>query len=184
MTSANGSLDQVTIIAQMKRNLLLATVLGFCCVLPGLYAQQPNSPVASPGTGANPPQSTQSESASAQAVIYVYRVGSMVGAAGYDRIYINDDYGGALHNSNYIKREVPAGTVVFTCLPRANVVVEAPLAAITNAQKKKYEKLRIEVEAGKTYYVKWHVSGSGGKMNLVDDKTGEKEVHKLHPAKD
>ena len=73
----------------------------------------------------------------------------MVGAAGYDRIYINDDYAGALYNSNYIKQEVPAGTVVFTCLPRADWVPGTALAALTNSQKKKYEKLRIEVEAAK-----------------------------------
>jgi hypothetical protein len=43
--------------------------------------------------------------------------------------------------------------------------------------------LRIEAEAGNTYYVKWSVSTSGGKMNLVDAAIGEKEIRGLHLAK-
>jgi hypothetical protein len=44
--------------------------------------------------------------------------------------------------------------------------------------------LRIEAEAGKTYYVKWSVSSSGGKLTLENEATGEKEARKLHVAKD
>lgn len=41
--------------------------------------------------------------------------------------------------------------------------------------------LRIEVEAGKTYYIEWSVGGikaseAGGKMKLVDEATGAKKV--------
>jgi hypothetical protein len=43
--------------------------------------------------------------------------------------------------------------------------------------------LRIEAEAGKTYYVKWSVSTSGGKMELVDTANGEKEIRGLKLAK-
>lgn len=50
------------------------------------------------------------------------------------------------------------------------------------------ELLRIEVEAGKTYYVKWHVPYKPGtpapKMELVDEATGASEIRGLHPAKD
>ena|SRR5208283_5720476 len=44
--------------------------------------------------------------------------------------------------------------------------------------------LQIETEAGKSYYVKWSVTGGGGKMELVDEAKGAKEIHKLHPVKD
>lgn len=46
------------------------------------------------------------------------------------------------------------------------------------------ERLRIEAEAGKTYYVEWSVSGSGGKMKFVDAATGAKKISNLHLAKD
>ncbi len=55
---------------------------------------------------------------------------------------------------------------------------------ITNTQKKKYEKLRFDAEAGKIYYVKWYVTGSGGKMKIVDEETGTKEIKGLNLAKE
>ena len=44
--------------------------------------------------------------------------------------------------------------------------------------------LRIEAEAGKTYYVKWSVSSSGGKLVLENEAIGEKDIRGLHIAKD
>lgn len=41
-----------------------------------------------------------------------------------------------------------------------------------------HEALRIEVEAGKTYYVEW----SAGKMKMIDPAKGAKEIRGLHPA--
>lgn len=43
--------------------------------------------------------------------------------------------------------------------------------------------IKIEAESGKTYYVKSSVSGSGGKMELVDAATGEKQIRGLKLAK-
>ena len=125
-----------------------------------------------------PQFTTSTPPPSGKALVYVYRKGSMVGAAGYSRIYVNDDFLAALHNAGYAPREVPQGTVVFTTLPR----VAWPfltLAAMTNFQKKQHERLRIEVEAGKTYYIKWSI---GDKMKLVDPTTGAKEMNGLHLA--
>jgi hypothetical protein len=43
----------------------------------------------------------------------------------------------------------------------------------------------MEVEAGKTYYVKWFMTKAhAGKMEIVDEATGAKEMRGLHPAKD
>jgi len=69
---------------------------------------------------------------------------------------------------------------VFTTLSRLNKVFIAE-AELLELQKKAKKKLRIDVDAGKTYYVKWSV---GGKMKLVDSATGAKEMAGLHPAKD
>jgi len=47
-----------------------------------------------------------------------------------------------------------------------------------------HESVKIEAEPGMTYYVKWAGTGSGGKMSLVDDPTGAKNVRGLHPVKE
>lgn len=45
-------------------------------------------------------------------------------------------------------------------------------------------RVRIDAQPGKTYYVKWSWAVSGGKMEVVDEATGAKDVRKLHPTKD
>ena len=47
-----------------------------------------------------------------------------------------------------------------------------------------HESVRIEAEAGKTYYVRWSVSSSGGNLKLEDEATGAKQLKGLHLAKD
>jgi hypothetical protein len=140
-------------------------------------AQQP--PVSQGAGGAS--SGPEAPPVAGKALVYVYRQGSMLGAANYDRIYVNSDYFAALHNSNYAMAEVQPGTVVFAAVPR-QILIPGALAtgALINSLKKKYEKLRIEVEGGKTYYVKWHL----GNMKLVDATTGIKEMTGLHLAKD
>lgn len=117
-----------------------------------------------------------------KALVYVYRQGRVLGAAGYDRIFVNNEYLAALHNSNYAQREVQPGTIVFATLPRMKHVPGAILEAeLMKLRKKAKERFRMEVEAGKTYYVKWSI---GGKMKLMDAATGAKEMSACHPAKD
>jgi uncharacterized SAM-binding protein YcdF (DUF218 family) len=117
-----------------------------------------------------------------KALVYVYRQGSMVGAGGYDRIFVNGEFLAALQNSKYAAREVPEGTVVFAGEPRLNQMTPFGVTMHADSHKEttKYEKLRIEVEAGKTYYIKWHL----GKMKLVDAATGSKEIRGLKLARD
>ena len=58
-------------------------------------------------------------------------------------------------------------------------------AAAANQTRKESERIRFDVEAGKTYYFKW-TSGmfaSGIKVTPVDVNTGAKELGKLHPSK-
>ncbi len=162
----------------MKATVTLSALLiGIFSAVSVANAQQP---AVSQQASSAERQPTPSSPSAGKALIYVYRVGSIVGAAGYDRIFVNTDYLGALHNSDYAQHEVPPGTVIFSTLSRLNSTFIGQ-AELMKLQKQAKEKLRIEVEAGKTYYIKWSV---GGKMKLVDATIGAKEMKGLHIAKD
>lgn len=118
-----------------------------------------------------------------KALIYVYRAASFVGAAGYDLVYVNTDYVATIRSGGYAHYEAPQGTAIFYLTPRAVLYVNTVFAALTNAQKKQYEKLRMEVEPGKTYYVKIGVAFSGHDMEAVDEATAVSEISGLHLAK-
>jgi hypothetical protein len=120
---------------------------------------------------------------SGKALIYVYRKGSIVGAAGYSRIYVNGELQGSLSNGGYETCNVPEGTVSFSTLCRAIWALPG-IAALTRLQQEQNERLRFQAEAGKTYYIKWSI---GDKMKLVDTETGSKDIEGLHlvtPEKD
>jgi hypothetical protein len=120
-----------------------------------------------------------------KALVYVYRQGKMVGAAGYDLIFVNNEYMAGVHNGNYAYREVPPGTLVFSSLSRLKVIPGAILEAeLMKLQKEAKELFRMDVEAGKTYYIRIYVTGKGHKMELVDEERGTKEISKLNLAKD
>ena len=109
----------------------------------------------------------------------------MVGAANHPRLFVNDVFVGDLHVSNYISREVPSGTVVFSFLPKSTVDLTLYQTLANNLAKKKKDVLQLDVEAGKTYYFKWSYGGFGGfhPLKPVDATTGAREMTKLHPAK-
>jgi hypothetical protein len=156
---------------------VIVLLIGMATVSCTANAQQPVVAQDPNGTSsANAPPAT-----AAKATVFIYRQGSMLGAANYELIYIDDDYFATLRNDNYAQREVPQGPIVFYGIPRQKLLPGALITgALINSQKKKHEKLRMDVEAGKTYYVKWHL----GKMKLVDAATGAKEVSGLNLAKD
>lgn len=47
-----------------------------------------------------------------------------------------------------------------------------------------YAAVAIRAEAGKTYYIRYSLSLSAVKLELVDAATGAREIKGLHPAKD
>jgi hypothetical protein len=157
-----------------------ALIMALAGVLAAASVASAQQTEAAQDTNGAKGQSTASPAPAGKALIYVYRQGRVVGAAGYDHIFVNNEYLAALHNSNYAQREVPPGTVVFTTLSRLNKVFIAQ-AELMELQKKAEERFRMEVEAGRTYYVKWSI---GGKMKLVDAATGAKEIRGLHLAKE
>jgi hypothetical protein len=123
-----------------------------------------------------------------KALIFIYRVGRFVGSAAHDHLYVNGVYLAYLKNGEYAGMEVDPGTVVVTGFPEmyyAGGVVVSSYAGIKNATKKENERIRLDVEAGKTYYLKW-TSGTmatGIKVTPQDPGVGAREMSKLHLAK-
>jgi hypothetical protein len=81
------------------------------------------------------------------ALVYIYRSGSVVGAANHPRLFVNEVFVGDLHVSNYISREVPSGTVLFSFLPKSTVNLTLYQALANNLTKKKKDVLQADVEA-------------------------------------
>jgi hypothetical protein len=122
-----------------------------------------------------------------KALIYIYRVGRFVGSAAHDHLFINGVYVAYLLNGEYAWMEVAPGTAVVTGTPEMYYggIIQSTGAALNDARKKENERIRLDVEAGKTYYLKW-TSGTmatGIKVTLQDPGIGAKEMSKLHPSK-
>lgn len=47
-----------------------------------------------------------------------------------------------------------------------------------------HNSLKLNVEANRSYYIRWSGSSSGGKLEVEDEATGNKAAEKLHPPKD
>jgi hypothetical protein len=180
----------------------LVTLLLACCALllfcgPGFALaqdqQQAGAPAAqatspapalAPGKEMPPLPAAPSEG---KALICIYRPGRAVGSAAHDHLYVNGVYVGTLLNSEYTWAEVAPGTVVISGMAKMyygpSIIMSS--AAAVNQTRKEDERLRIEAEAGKIYYMKW-TSGmfaSGIKVEMMDPGVGAKEMSKLHPTK-
>ena len=114
-----------------------------------------------------------------KALVYVYRKSNFVGCAGYDRVYVNGNFLTELFSGGYAPCEVPPGPVVFSVTPKASLWINTIPAALSNLDTTKYEKLRIEAEAGKTYYINLYIEFIGHQMKLVDEATGAKQIRSL-----
>jgi len=158
----------------MKQNItVLNSCVGFLVVT--LLMQS--------GCASGPRFTAAPQPASGKALVYLYRKSSFVGGAGYDKIYANNDYLGDLYSGGYCTIEVPAGTNAFFIMPRASWIAPLYVSLPTNLQNQKYEKLRFEAEAGKTYYVNVYVAFTGHAMKLVDETLGAKEISKVKLSK-
>jgi hypothetical protein len=122
-----------------------------------------------------------------KAIICIYRQGRALGSAAHDHLYVNGVYLATLLNSEYAWTEVEPGTVVVTGMAKMyygpSVIMSS--AAAVNQTRGQAERIRVEAEAGKIYYMKW-TSGmfaSDIKVKLMDPGDGAKEMHKLHPSK-
>jgi len=158
-----------------------ATILLACLALAfsvnfSVVAAQDAKPAAAP-TAPSP----------GKALICIYRVSRFVGSASHDHLYINGIFLATLLNGDFACMEVAPGTAVVTGLPKMYYggVIQSTGAALNEARKKENERIRLDVEAGKTYYLKWtsEAMATGIKVIQVDEATGTKEMKKLHPSK-
>jgi len=157
----------------------IATFLLACCVL----ALPDNLPVAA---AKDAPAVLPAPSAG-KATVCIYRVSRFTGSAAHDHLYINGVFLAKLLNGEYAFMEVSPGTVVVTGLPDMYYggVIQSTGAALNEATKKENERIRIEAEASKTYYMKWtsEAMATGIKVTQVDEATGTREIKKLHVSK-
>ena len=158
-----------------------ATLLLAFCALAFFYSQ----PVAV-AQGSKTPSVLPAPSAG-KALVCIYRVGRFTGSASHDDLYINGTFLAKLLNGEYAFMEVPPGTVVVSGLPKMYYggIIQSTGAALNDATKKENERARIEVEAGKTYYLKWTAGAmaTGIKVTPQDPSVGAKEMSKLHLSK-
>jgi len=124
---------------------------------------------------------------SGKAIVCIYRVYRFTGSASHDELYVNGTHLAKLLNSEYAFIEVPPGTVVVSGVPKmyyGSAIMSAG-AALNEARKKENERARFEAEAGKAYYFKWTAGTMATmiKVTPVEEKTGAKEIRKLHLSK-
>jgi hypothetical protein len=122
-----------------------------------------------------------------KARIYIYRPGRFVGSAAHDHLFINGVYVAYLLNGEYAWLEVAPGNAVVTGMPEMYYggIIQSTGAALSEARRKENERIRLDVAANQTYYLKW-TSGTmatGIKVALMDPGVGAKEMSKLHPSK-
>ena len=122
-----------------------------------------------------------------KAIICLYRPGAAVGSAAHDHLYINGVYLATLLNGEYAWMEVAPGTVVVNGMAKMyygpSIIMSS--AAAVNQTRGQAERIRVEAEAGKIYYMKWSsgMFATGIKVKLMDPEVGAKEMQKLHPSK-
>jgi hypothetical protein len=176
-----------------------ATLLAACCALvlfcgsfvaaaqdqqPAVTAAQGQQQTASPAKEMPPMPAVPSDG---KAMICIYREAGAVGSAAHDHLYINGVYLATLLNGEYAWTEVAPGSVVVTGAAKMyygpSVIMST--AAAVNQTRGQAERIRVEADAGKIYYMKW-TSGmfaSGIKVKLMDPEVGSREMRKLHPSK-
>jgi hypothetical protein len=166
-----------------------AILLLTCCVLllfcgSFVAAAQDQPQAAAPAKEMPPMPAAPSEG---KAIICIYRPGAAVGSAAHDHLYVNGVYLATLLNNEYAWTEVKPGTVVVDGMARMyygpSVIMSS--AAAANQTRGQAERIRLEAEPGKIYYMKWSsgMFASGIKVKLMDSDTGAKEMSKLHPSK-
>ena len=147
-------------------------------------AAQNQQPAASPAKEMPPMPAAPSEG---KAIICIYRPGGAVGSAAHDHLYVNGVYLATLLNGEYAWTEVEPGTVVVAGMAKMyygpSIIMSS--AAAVNQTRGQAERIRVEAEAGRIYYMKWSsgMFASDIKVKLMDPVVGAKEMRKLHPSK-
>jgi hypothetical protein len=138
-------------------------------------AQEEAKPVAAPPPSAPSP---------GKALVYIYRTYRLTGSSSHDHLFLNGVYWAYLKNSEYAWMEADPGSVSVTGSTEsyyAGGIAVASYTAVKNSTKKENERIRFDVEAGKTYYLKWTAAplGLGAKVEMMDEGKAAKEISKL-----
>ena len=160
-------------LRSMAAILVASCALALSVTLPAVAAQDAKTPAVVPAPAAD------------KAMVCIYRLSRVTGSASHDFLYLNGAFLTSLLNGEYAFMEVSPGTLVVSGLPKMYYgigVIYTTAAAVNDMTKKENLRLQIEVEAGKTYYLKWTAGpmASGIKVTLEDPSTGAKEMSKLH----
>jgi len=180
----------------MKKAMFLLVsccALVFFCgsLIAAAQDQQPAAPGAQGQQQAAPPAKEMPPMPAApsegKAIVCIYRVAGALGSAAHDHLYVNGVYLATLLNGEYAWTEVEPGRVIVTGAARMyygpSVIMSS--AAAVNQTRGQSERIRVEAEPGRIYYMKW-TSGmfaSDIKVQLMDAKAATKDMHKLHPSK-
>jgi hypothetical protein len=98
-------------------------ILAICCALalaPAMYGQTNQTDVNKNddnkqlATDSNAAEPALPSAPTGEAKVYVYRIGSMVGALNFPMVFINGHLTGVLQNSHYVQAKVPQGMTVIT----------------------------------------------------------------------
>jgi len=139
-----------------------------------------SAPSTPTGNGSQSQANAQAPSTD-KATIYAYRPGRMLGAANHWQVFSNGDYVGALRNSTYVMAEASPGAWTLSGLTRTTAFVGVSM--LDNLQKNAVELHKMQVEAGKTYYLRLDFGGSNGiKFDLVDEAQAKKDISHCHLA--
>ena len=155
-------------------------LLAFCA--PALFISPPAAVAQDSKTPAVLPAPSPGK-----ALVCIYRANRFTGSASHDDLYINGVFLARLLNGEYAFMEVAPGTVVVSGLTKmyyGSVIMSAG-AAMNDARKKENERIRLEAEAGQTYYLKWSsgTMATDVKVKLSDPLFGAREISKLHLSK-
>ena len=133
------------------------------------------------------PQPAPTTPSAGKALICIYRVWKVVGGGTHDTLFVNGVFLATLHSGEYATMEVAPGAVVVSGTPKMYYggALYSSVAALNDATKKENERIRIDVEEGKTYYLKWTAGplSTGVKVVPMDQATGVNEMSKLHLSK-
>lgn len=163
----------------------IGRALGAHCVAPILLAAFTVGGLALARAEDSKPAAPPESPSPGKALVYIYRPGRFEGNAAHDHLYLNGIYWAYLKNGEYAFMEVGPGTVIVTGAPEmyyAGGIAMSAYAGTKDATKKEHERIRLQAEADKTYYLKWSsgTMATGIKVVLMDPGTGAKEMSKLH----
>jgi len=132
------------------------------------------------GPAFSPVELTQSD----KALVYIYRPAAFEGGANTFRIRVNDNHVTDLSNGGYYAYMADPGELSFKIKKTFNFFdVNFALGLPYAIWEKEKERLKFNVEAGKTYYIKYKADPESFGCNiatlmLVDEKIGSKEIMK------